>query len=105
MNVTHSYQKIFKDIYDNNVWHNIGSELEQTESKSGGGSTLKQTKVIVRELPILFKKLDIGTILDASCGDFNWMKLINFDNIKYIGIDIVPGVIEENIVKYQKGNI
>jgi hypothetical protein len=72
----------------------------QTESKSGGGSTLKQTETIRRELPLLFDTLHIKSILDVPCGDFNWMKEVELGDREYIGCDIVPSVIEENIEKY-----
>lgn len=96
---------IFEKIYENNVWYNLNDEkLKQTESKSGGGSTLKQTATIIKEIPILLKKLNIKSILDAPCGDFNWMKEIDLSNINYIGIDIVPIVINDNNKKYQSNN-
>jgi len=33
----------------------------------------------------LFEELEISSILDIPCGDFNWMKEINLDKYKYIG--------------------
>ena len=39
--------------------------------------------------------------MDIACGDFNWMAdIIKNSEIKYLGIDIVPSVIEENRRKY-----
>ncbi|EIJ81319.1 hypothetical protein PB1_00190 [Bacillus methanolicus PB1] len=62
-------KNIFSFIYNRNIW---GS----SESVSGPGSSIAQTKTIIQELPILIKKLQIRKILDAPCGDFNWMKEI-----------------------------
>ena len=37
-----------------------------------------QTEKIVKEIDFLFQKLNISTVLDIPCGDFNWMKKIDF---------------------------
>ena len=66
------------------------------ESVSGPGSDLRETAVIREELPLLVKQLGIETILDAACGDFNWMKEIDLPLKKYIGIDVVSELIRIN---------
>jgi hypothetical protein len=80
---------VFTNIYQNNAW---GSK----ESVSGGGSTLTQTSLIRKALPELFTSLNIKTILDAPCGDRNWIKEINLTSFTYIGLDIVPEIIQKN---------
>jgi len=70
------------------------------ESKSGSGSELKNTIVLRNELPHLFKKYGITSMLDIPCGDFNWMKEVNLDGIKYHGADIVEEIIISNCKKY-----
>ena len=86
-------ENVFTTIYEKHTW---GSE-----SVSGPGSTLKQTEAIREYLPALIKELDIKTLLDAPCGDFNWMKLIiNNLNIEYDGFDIVGKLIKNNQKKY-----
>lgn len=91
-------EEIFSDYYKYNSW---GSK----ESKSGPGSTLYESKQLIEQLPELLKTLNIKTILDAACGDFNWMKEINLSNYLYTGIDIVTECIIDNQKKYQKDNI
>jgi 2-polyprenyl-3-methyl-5-hydroxy-6-metoxy-1,4-benzoquinol methylase len=86
-------EDIFTKIYTSNAW-------ASTESRSGPGSTLEQTKEIRERLPNIFKKLKIKTILDAPCGDFNWMKLIIGTDISYTGVDIVREVIDSNNQTY-----
>jgi hypothetical protein len=66
------------------------------ETKSGVGSTLHQTRNVIAELPLLFKKYSIKSILDIPCGDFNWMKTVDLTDIDYIGADIVPEIIVDN---------
>lgn len=83
----------FTDIYEKNLW---GSQ----ESISGSGSELKSTKLLIQELPLLFNKFDIKSILDIPCGDFNWMKSVDLSSTSYIGADIVNPLIEQNRIKY-----
>jgi hypothetical protein len=54
----------FKKIFANNEWGG-------SESRSGTGSSLDITKRLRMELPFLFLKYDIKSILDIPCGDFN----------------------------------
>jgi hypothetical protein len=87
-------QQIFRWIYRENIW---GDE----ESRSGTGSSMLYTKGLRSGLGRLFRHYKIGSIVDAGCGDFNWMSqtLTGLD-IKYHGIDIVPEVIETLHRKY-----
>lgn len=39
-------------------------------------------------------------MLDAPCGDFNWMRFVDLGKTHYIGCDIVPEVIETNGMRY-----
>jgi 2-polyprenyl-3-methyl-5-hydroxy-6-metoxy-1,4-benzoquinol methylase len=90
----------FIDIYHQNIFGGV-------ESRSGNGSTLVQTAVIRDEIPLLFKELNIKSVLDAPCGDFNWMKEImkQYPNIKYTGLDIVPDLIETNTESYASNTV
>ncbi len=58
------------------------------------------TASIRSSLPDLFKTLKITSILDAPCGDFNWMRYVQLDDINYLGIDIVSDIIQHNQEKY-----
>ena len=50
-------------------------------------------------------ELNIETIFDISCGDFNWFPKNKLDSLTYFGGDIVRKVITENNQKYQEENI
>lgn len=80
---------MFKSIYQSNHWSN-------SESVSGPGSTLERTKRVREELHKILGDYEIKSILDVPCGDFNWMKLVDITGVKYVGIDIVPELIEKN---------
>jgi SAM-dependent methyltransferase len=86
-------EKIFSDIYHRWAW---GGE----ESVSGPGSGVLRTSVFRDEIAILFSNLRVRSLLDAGCGDFNWMKELRFGFGKYIGVDIVPELIDTNAQKY-----
>lgn len=83
----------FTHFFETNCF---GSE----ESVSGQGSTILQTQILRSQLVDLLKKFNIKTFLDAPCGDFNWMKLVDYPFEQYIGIDIVDKIITDNTVKY-----
>lgn len=82
-------KEIFSNYWSKNHWKN-------EETKSGDGSTLMYTEQIRRDIPILISRLNVNSILDAPCGDFNWFKEINFEStISYTGADIVEGLISD----------
>lgn len=94
-----NHEKKFSHIYNKNYW---GCD----ESKSGPGSTLSYTENIRKELPIVLSKFNINYIFDAPCGDFHWMKLIDYSNKqKYVGGDIVPSLIDHLTLNYSQHNI
>src|SRR5258707_8039307 len=88
---------VFFEIYRKNLWEN-------TESRSGIGSSLARTAKLRLELPILLQELAIQVLLDIPCGDFNWMHTVPLGNIHYIGADIVEDLIIENRRKYKNRN-
>jgi hypothetical protein len=95
--VKSSMKDIFTNIYKHNLW-------ESPESVSGPGSSLTQTRTIIKQLSLLIKQLQVKTLLDAPCGDFHWMKEVNPEIDLYIGVDIVSELIEENNRKYASHN-
>ena len=86
-------KKLFTLAYDRSSW---GSP----ESRSGNGSTLHRTMLIRPFIGSLIKDLNIKTLLDAPCGDFNWMKEVSLSGVAYIGMDIVDELIAKNIEQY-----
>jgi len=83
-------QKVFTNIYKNNAWGD-------PETRSGSGSSLQQTKVVRAALPLLLQELTIKTLLDAACGDCNWVSQTDLSHLEsYTGIDIVEDNIRNN---------
>lgn len=78
------------------TWYYRENSFGASESRSGGGSSLFQTRVLRRELPPLLRQLGVKTLLDVPCGDFNWMRHVDLDDIRYIGGDIVAELAKRN---------
>ena len=94
-----SNERIFIRIYRRNWW---GSK----ESRSGQGSEIAYTLNLRKELPNLLREYDISVLLDAPCGDFNWMSQVMKEvDVEYIGGDIVEDLIYRNNQLYKKENI
>ncbi len=94
----HSHQKIFEKKFTANSWLS-------DESVSGRGSTLEQTRIIRQELPEIFKKFQIKTVVDVPCGDFYWMSIVDLSGVEYLGLDIVKELIQTNNDLYANDTI
>lgn len=84
-------EEVFTRIYKQAV-----NEWFSQETVSGVGSELRVTCRMRQELSRLIKRFGITSIADAPCGDLNWMKHVNIGTCRYIGIDIVQELIENN---------
>lgn len=77
----------FTQIYDQKDWGDL-------ETVSGEGSTLENTLSIRSELPDIFKKFGVRSVVDAPCGDHWWFGNCEYDLDSYIGVDVVEDIIE-----------
>lgn len=89
---------VFNRIYESNYW---GS----SESVSGPGSSQSHAGILAEHISNLLTKLNIQSIVDAPCGDFNWIRHLDLSKVDYTGVDIVPALIEKNITNYSQLNI
>jgi len=81
---------IFDRFYKENAWGTA-------ETASGPGSTLAYTAQIRAELPRLFEEFGVRTLLDAPCGDLNWIRAVEWrEPIHYVGGDICSALIVRN---------
>jgi SAM-dependent methyltransferase len=90
-----SLARRFTEAFDHRLWND-------PESFSGPGSTLSYTEELRSTLPALVRALGCESLLDAPCGDFNWMKAVDLDGIEYTGTDIVPTMIDMLAAKYPR---
>lgn len=87
-------QESFEAIFDQNAWGN-------PESRSGDGSTEAYTRNSRTLLAYTIKEYGIKDWIDSPCGDCNWQGLVEgIDDVAYLGLDIVPGLIKGNTEKY-----
>lgn len=87
------HEELFTRIWRSNMW---GAET----SASGLGSEDSATAQLRAELPKLFQLLGIETLLDLPCGDFGWMSRAELGLKRYLGADIVRGLVAANQRRY-----
>lgn len=66
-----------------------------TESLSGPGSNLEATKVLRPQLAEILRRLGVRSMVDAPCGDMNWMRHLGYPFEKFIGVEISPFLVEK----------
>jgi len=79
----------FRHVIETNLWGD-------PESVSGSGSSLDQTQRLRQELPALFQRIGVRSILDLPCGDGHWMARVDLAGISYTGADLLPELIDAN---------
>ncbi len=87
----------FRRIHDTNMWG-------AAASASGLGSEIDATIVLRTELPRLFKKLGMTSLLDAPCGDAGWINKVDL-GVRIVGVDIVPALIASLQARAAAGEI
>jgi len=86
----------FARMYETNLWDN-------TESRSGDGSSLASTAGVRVGLPNLLRQLEVRRLLDVPCGDFHWMAHVDLADagvVAYVGGDVVDAIVEANTARY-----
>jgi len=91
-------QDRFTSIYEANAWGDA-------ESVSGPGSTAARGGDFRQDLLELLDAAAIQSIVDAPCGDVNWMRhVLAARDLRYTGVDIVEDLITRNARVYQMAN-
>ncbi len=88
-------QQEFKRVYINKLW-------KADETISGPNSMIINSQSAREGIQYCIDHLSVTHITDIGCGDFIWMKDIvkSNESISYIGLDIVPELIQDNKKKY-----
>ena len=76
-------------LFLNNSW------ADKSETMSGSGSTLANTKAVREHLPLLLEKYNIESMFDAPCGDGNWIQHVDL-TCAYTGGDLVQKFVDAN---------
>ena len=78
--------KEFGKIYERNAW-GYGS----------GVGSLPLNNIQYMELVRTFiARNRLGSVVDFGCGDWQFSRFINWSGVRYIGVDVVEAVIEQN---------
>lgn len=84
----------FSNIYQSEIWNlNAQTGLSQFE---------KIYKPLLEEYIRMF---DINSVVDVGCGHFRWMQELDWSTVSYAGLDVVPGVIRNNLQECTKKNV
>ncbi len=94
---TSVHRAVFGGFYASNGW-------ESEESRSGAGSTRERGAHFRDGFLDLLARFEIRSIVDAPCGDFNWMRDVVDERHAYTGIDIVEELIAEDRARYGAAN-
>ena len=82
-------RRVFSAIHAQKAWG-------EGESASGPGSTRERAASFLPDLVALVRSLQVRTLLDAPCGDFNWAAPLAETVERYVGVDVVPALIAAN---------
>ena len=91
----------FERIYERGDW---GKDAKG-KGVSGPGSTLAATRQYRAFLQDFLAANRIRSVVDAGCGDWEFSQKINWKGIDYLGLDIVPAVVEANRRRFGSANV
>jgi SAM-dependent methyltransferase len=90
-NSRRSARTVFSEIYARNLWGGSAGEF-----CSGAGSTPSQTRAYVAAVRDFIAANGLRTIVDLGCGDYRVGESLRNLGDHYVGIDVVPALIERN---------
>jgi hypothetical protein len=91
------HRAIFERIFLRNEWRD-------GESVSGPGSTRARGAALTPPLLELLRSLQTRVLVDAPCGDFNWIGEVADAVDEYVGVDVVPQLIAHNQERHAAPN-
>jgi SAM-dependent methyltransferase len=94
-NDEHAARDVFQSIYDTDHW----------KQGSGEGSYRDATDRYREVVAAAISGRDVRTVVDAGCGDWQFSKLIEWGGVHYVGLDVVPDVVEENTREHGSSEI
>jgi hypothetical protein len=92
------HRALFTQIFRHQLWGD-------GESVSGPGSTRSRGADFQDELIEVLRSLGTRVLLDAPCGDFNWMAPVAESVPEYIGADVVRELVDRNQARYGTGSL
>jgi SAM-dependent methyltransferase len=90
-NRARSAEDVFTEIYQKNFWGGRNGEFY-----SGIGSRYEQADLYANAIIAFITKNEISSVVDLGCGDFEIGRRIAGACNRYVGVDIVREVVENN---------
>ncbi len=85
----------FEAIYREDRWSN----------GSGPGSHPNNTIEYRGFLARFIEANSVGSVTDLGCGDWQFSRFIDWSGVRYVGLDVVPAIVERNARLYQAPGI
>ena len=79
-------REVFGRIYKTDEW----------EGGSGQGSRVGATERYRAVLETVVGAVDVRSVVDVGCGDWQFSQLVDWSGVSYLGLDVVPDVIDRN---------
>lgn len=90
-------EECFTNIYKKGLWGRVDF--------SGGGSEYIYNERYARFLERFVKENEIQSVVDLGCGDWLISRHINWGSVQYLGLDVVPHIIEKLNTQFATENI
>lgn len=91
----HPLASVFERIYRDGLWAN----------GSGTGSDPANTERYRMFVERFIVQNNIQTVVDLGCGDWRSSRLIDWNGVGYLGVDVVESVVVRNQQRYQVDNV
>ncbi|MGE0717326.1 MAG: class I SAM-dependent methyltransferase [Alphaproteobacteria bacterium] len=86
---------VFQGIYRRGAWG----------KGSGGGSKIELTRGYIEFLMRAMDALDVRSVVDIGCGDWQFSQFVDWGDRIYTGVDVDPELIETNTKRFGAPNI
>ena len=89
----------FQTIYRERVW------AGQSQSRSGPGSDLEATGPFRAFLDRFLRNHELQSVVDVGCGDWTSTRLVDWHGADYLGLDVVPELIDANRTQFGRPGV
>lgn len=87
----------FSEIYRQNTWRGV--------SRSGIGSDPAQMAPYLSALKGTLDELCIDSVVDVGCGDWAFSRHVDWRDIRYVGVDVVPEAVATLRGQFQRDSV
>ncbi len=101
--------EVFSEVYAQKEW---GEHTQSDKFNSGSGSDAAQTSEYCELVNDFVEEHQIERVVDLGCGDFRVGRQIARPEISYVGVDVVPDLINHNqktfgadAIRFQLGDL